>query len=238
MTSLLVAQSGGPTAVLNQSLIGVVDAAARSKKFGKVLGSRNGLQGLLKGEFVNLSTVSSLKRKEIRQTPGAALGTHRLPLDRNAFLLCVRRMREAGIGCFAYIGGNGSMHTVQQLLLTARMVAYPLLAIGVPKTVDNDLAETDHCPGFGSAARHNALAVYHAGLDSEAVGLVDRVKVIEVMGRDTGWLAAATALAREIRSSSPLSLHSPEPAPHLIILSTTLVHIEWSSRCCVMRSLE
>ena len=204
--NLLVGQSGGATAVMNASLAGVIVEALEHRQIRGVYGALNGIEGLLEGRLVDLRYEDPTTIRELAETPSAALGTcrHRLAPDEEERALDA--LRRYSIRFFIYIGGNDSADTAHRLALCAARAGYELYVVGVPKTVDNDLPLTDHCPGYGSAARFLALATLDAGRDTEAAAKVYPVKIIEVGGRNAGWLAAASALGKR----------SDEDAPHLV----------------------
>ena len=208
--SALVMQSGGPTPVINRSLAGVVREASDCGAFGEVYGARRGVEGVLGGDLVALSRVTNAHWRRVEATPGAALGSTRRKLtddDLPAILetLSVRRVSA----CFI-IGGNDSAETGHTLGLAARASGYDLRVVNVPKTIDNDLVLTDHTPGYGSAARFVALATIGAGRDAESMGKAAPVTVIEVMGRDAGWLAAASVLGKREERDAPHVVCVPE----------------------------
>jgi 6-phosphofructokinase 1 len=208
--NLVVGQSGGPTAVINASLVGVVQEAHRQEAVEGILGMRHGIEGLLREDLVDLRREPAETWERLRRTPSAALGSCRHKLSAADYETALRILRRHNIRYFIYIGGNDSADTSHRLAQVAAREGYDLRVIGVPKTVDNDLVETDHCPGHPSVARWLAVSVRDAGLDTEAIGVVDTVKVIETMGRDTGWITAATALARERAGDAPHLIYLPE----------------------------
>ena len=195
--NLLVAQGGGPTAVINRSLVGVIEEAKRWKArgIGRIIGALHSIDGILAEDFIDLGRESSSSLNMIAEKPGAALGSCRRKMAEEDYGRIVEVLRKYNIRFFFYIGGNGSMHTVHKVNEIARSIGYELMAIGIPKTIDNDLAYTDHCPGFGSAAKYVASVTREIGLDVES--LPPPVSVIETLGRNTGWLAASAALATE-----------------------------------------
>ncbi len=205
--NILVAQSGGPTAVINNSLVGVIDEAREQAEVAEIIGAERGILGVLEEALIDLSQESAETLQALRQTPSAALGTSRHKLQPGDLERIVAVFDRYNIGYFCYIGGNDSMDTTNRIGALAREQGYDLQVIGVPKTVDNDLVEIDHCPGYGSAARFVASTLRDAGLDTEAGAASTPVKIIEIMGRHAGWLTAAAALAREGRADA---------APHLI----------------------
>ncbi|MDP8909680.1 MAG: diphosphate--fructose-6-phosphate 1-phosphotransferase [Chloroflexota bacterium] len=192
--TLLVGQSGGATAVINASLVGVVDAACASGAFARVLGMRHGIEGLLGERFVDLGAQNQTTLDRVRQTPSAALGTGRYKLKNDELDRALDLLAAHGITCFVYIGGNDSADTALRLAARAKERHQTLSVVAVPKTIDNDLPETDHCPGYGSIARFLANAVRDATYDSLASPQLYPVKFVEVMGRDAGWVPAATTL--------------------------------------------
>ena len=203
---LIVGQSGGPTAVINASLVGVVEEALRHLEITHVLGALHGVQGILEGDVVDLGREDRATLEALRRTPSAGLGSgrHRLqPGDPERILAALQAL---DVRYFLYIGGNDSADTAHRVAAAAAERGYPLRAISVPKTIDNDLPFTDHCPGYGSIARYVAIAARDAGRDTEAMRKVDPVKLLEVPGRNAGWVAAAAALGKR----------SDEDAPHLI----------------------
>jgi 6-phosphofructokinase 1 len=210
---LLLAQSGGATAVINGSLSGAIEAAQRSGRFDAIIGARNGIDGVLNGAFIDLGRQSESVLSLLRRTPSAALGTTRRKLSDDAAARALAVLRAHDIHAFAYIGGNDSADTALRLGRLARDGGYPLRVVSIPKTIDNDLEGTDHCPGYGSIARFLALATRDAGLDTEATQALYPVKLIEVMGRHAGWVAAATALGQQQPGEAPQLIFFPERPP-------------------------
>jgi 6-phosphofructokinase 1 len=192
--AMLVGQSGGATAVINASLVGVIEAARDSGRFGRILGLRHGIEGLFEGQFLSLHEVGQDALDQLRRTPSAALGTGRYKLKDGDLDRALERMKEEGITDFVYIGGNDSADTAYRLSMRAAETGQELRVASVPKTIDNDLPETDHCPGYGSIARYLGNAVRDATYDSIASPQLHAVKFVEVMGRDAGWVAASGAL--------------------------------------------
>ena len=203
---LVVGQSGGCTAVINSSLVGVVQEAQRHKEISGVLGALHGVEGLLREELVDLTMESQATLQRLKRTPSAALGSCRYKLQEGDLERIVRFFRQQGIRYFIYIGGNDSADTSHKISIAAAEMSYDLRVVAVPKTIDNDLPLTDHSPGYGSIARFVAQSTLDAGLDTEAMKRYDPVKLIEVMGRDAGWVAAAATLGKK----------SPLDAPHLV----------------------
>ena len=205
---LLVGQSGGPTAVINASLAGVVEEARRHSEIEAVYGMVHGVQGFLEEEAIDLSGQPEEVISLLPHTPAAALGSCRRKLSEADYDRLIELFKAHEIRYLCYIGGNDSADTSHKIGQLAAKAGWEMRVVGVPKTVDNDLGYTDHCPGYGSVARFNAMAVRDAGRDSLAMCTVTPVKIIETMGRNAGWITASTALARE----------EPGDAPHLIYL--------------------
>ncbi len=212
----LVGQSGGCTAVINSSLAGIVQGAARCPEIKAIYGMRFGIQGALAGQFVDLGKLDPAVIEALRFTPACALGTCRYKLQPEDAARMVALCRERAVRYFFYIGGNDSADTSHRIALAAAAIGYELRVVGVPKTIDNDLPATDHSPGYGSIARFVALATADAGRDTEASRLIDPIKIIEVMGRNAGWVAAASALGK----------HDEEDAPHLIYIPERPLSVE------------
>jgi 6-phosphofructokinase len=210
--NVLVAHSGGPTAVLNASLAGVIEEARRHRAVTALHGARFGIEGIMRGDFVDLSVLDARTVPRVADTPASVLGTSRRAVDAADLDRALSVCRARRIDALLYTGGNGSMVTAQHLASLARAAAQDLLVIGIPKTIDNDLAATDHAPGYGSAARFFACAVRDIGADNRA--LPAQVQVIEVLGRDAGWIAAATTLVRDDADDPPHLVYLPEqPLP-------------------------
>ena len=207
--NLLVLQSGGCTAVMNASLAGVIQAGRESPQVSRVLGSHRGILGVLRGELYDL-TDEAPPLDEIRRTPAAILGSARHKLSEDELGQALDALRRADVHYFHVIGGNDSADTGHRLSDAAEAIGYELNVVTVPKTVDNDLPETDHTPGYGSAARFVAQAAMDAGRDTESISTVDPVKILEVYGRDAGWLVAAGGLARRDDEDAPHLLYTPE----------------------------
>ena len=204
-------QSGGPTAVVNASVAGIIAEALNHDCVEEIYGSLNGVYGLLQEDLIDLAAESQQQIRALKHTPGAALGSCRYKLKKPAdFDRVLEVFKAHNIRYFFYIGGNDSQDTAAKISAHAQAQGYELRVIGVPKTVDNDLPATDHCPGYGSAAKYLATSVRELAADHESLGQGDLVSIIEVMGRGAGWIAASAALAK--RRDQP---HDP---PHLIYL--------------------
>ena len=193
--TLLIGQAGGATAVINASLVGVVEAALASGCFRRVLGMCHGIEGLLEGRLVDLGAQPQAVLDQVKRTPSAALGTGRRKLDANELDRALDLLRRHDVRAFVYIGGNDSADTAHRLHAAAVASGFDLAVVSVPKTIDNDLPETDHCPGYPSRARYLASAVRDATYDTIASPQLYPVKFIDVMGRDAGWVSLACALA-------------------------------------------
>ena len=212
--TLLYAQSGGVTAVINATASAVLQAA-RARKV-PVLAARNGILGALREELLDTSTLTASEIKGLAHTPGGAFGSCRLKLksladDRARYERLLEVFRAHDVRWFLYNGGNDSADTALKVSQLAAEFGYPLTCVGVPKTVDNDLAVTDCCPGFGSAAKYTAVSVRECGLDVAAMAETStKVFVYEAMGRHAGWLAAAAGLAGEGKDEAPHLILFPE----------------------------
>ena len=209
----IVAQSGGPTTVINSSACGVIQEAAKSGKISRVIGATNGILGVLKEDLFNVSAERAEAIEALKRTPAAAMGSCRYKLksidqSQADFQRVLDVFKAHDIRYFFYAGGNDSMDTADKVNKLAADAGYELVCIGIPKTVDNDLAFTDHCPGYPSVAKYVATCVAEAGRDTEALYTTDTCTILEVMGRNAGWIAAATGLAAA----------TPEDAPHLVYM--------------------
>ena len=218
----VVGQSGGPTAAINATLSGVIRGALASPAIETVYGMRNGMEGLLDKRLTVLNDIFADEEnlRLLEQTPAAALGscrkklpspTSEKPEDVALFEKVFDIFREFNIRYFFYIGGNDSMDTVAKLSVYAKKKDYEVRLIGVPKTIDNDLNATDHTPGFGSAAKYIATTVREIIRDC-SVYTVKAVTIVEIMGRDAGWLTAASAIGRVVDGYAPDYVYLPEKA--------------------------
>lgn len=208
--NLAIGQSGGPTVAINSSLCGVIHEALAHDEIGEIYGMFRGIQGLLKDQFIDLRRQSAEIIKGLRHTPSAALGTGRYKVTPNDYERILEVLKARNIRYVHYIGGNDSADTSLKLHKLAADAGYELHVIAVPKTVDNDLYGTDHCPGYPSAARFVATAIRDSGRDTEAMGPASPVKIMEIMGRNAGWLTAAAVLAREDEGDPPHLVYVPE----------------------------
>ncbi len=214
--NIVVAQSGGPTAVINASLLGVYRAARAWDAVDTVFGSLCGIEGILNDRLVNLNTLLDTPERQqlLRQTPSASLVSCRYKLLAYADAPVVYEqihavLKRNNIGAFFYIGGNDSMDTVDKLAAYFARVDSPIRVMGVPKTIDNDLVCMDHTPGYGSAAKFVATALWEMARDCTVYEL-SSVLIVEIMGRDTGWLTAAAALPRLMGAEAPHLVYLPE----------------------------
>ena len=203
--NMVIAQSGGPSMVINQSLVGAVLEARKSQRIGKILGARHGILGILGNDYIDLRKPTAAKLSAIAATPSSALGSCRRKPSAEDCRLIFEAFRKLDVGYFFYIGGNDSADAARIVAEEAEKAGYPLVVYHIPKTIDNDLRSCDHTPGFGSAARFVASAIKGDDLDNRALG---GVKIDIIMGRDAGFLTAASALARV----------EPDDGPHLIYL--------------------
>jgi 6-phosphofructokinase 1 len=203
----MIVQGGGPTAVFNTSLAAAIDHA-RSSGFGKVYGARFGAAGLSRGDICELSELSAAELTLLRHTPGAALGSSRHKPSEGDLHHQLEILRSLDVHSMLYMGGNGTMHGARLFMDFCASQGYAIEAVGVPKTVDNDLAATDRCPGFASAARYVVQATQELSLDLRS--LPQPVTILETMGRSVGWLAAASALAKSDAVSAPQIVLIPE----------------------------
>ncbi len=214
--NIAIAQSGGPTCAINASLLGAFRHATKYEEIKTVYGSVNGIEGLIFGNLVDLRRIitEDCEVELIRQTPSTLLGSCRYKLpdyesDPAVYETILKNLREYDISAFFYIGGNDSMDTVMKLDRYFKAKGIAISVIGIPKTIDNDLPETDHTPGFGSAAKYVATTVQEITRDS-SVYSIPSVTIIEIMGRDTGWLTASSAVLRANGESAPHLIYLPE----------------------------
>jgi 6-phosphofructokinase 1 len=216
--NLLVAQSGGPTSVINSSLAGVIQEAGRHEFIEEIYGGANGILGILDEDLIDLNDEKTKSIAGLRYTPAAALGTCRYKIDfKKKPEQAARDMdrlfevfQAHNIRYFFYIGGNDSQDTSHKIHEEAVKRGYELRIIGVPKTIDNDLPHTDNCPGYGSVIKYNATTVMEVGIDVASMATDDgSCCIIEVMGRSAGWIAAGTVLAKRGQAANP---------PHIVLL--------------------
>ena len=230
-SKVLVAQGGGPTAVINQSLVGAVLESRKFQEVQRIYGAFHGVRGIINEDFVDLTQETSHNLELVANTPSSALGSTRDKPDLKYCQEIFRVLRAHGVGCFFYIGGNDSSDTVRIVSEEARKGDYPLRAIHIPKTIDNDLMVNDHTPGFPSAARWVAQAFAGANLDNWAL---PGVYIGIVMGRHAGFLTAAAALGKKFPDDGPHLIYVPERAFSVEkFLSDVKATMERYGRCVV-----
>lgn len=206
-SNMVIAQSGGPSMVINQSLVGAVMTACKSDQIGKVFGALHGIDGILSENFIDLRKVPTKQLERVAETPSSALGSvRRKPTEEDCLKIFDVLLRH-DIGYFFYIGGNDTAETVHIVDTVAKKNKVDIKCFHIPKTIDNDLRQNDHTPGFGSAARFVALAFMGDNLDNLALG---GVKINIIMGRHAGFLTAAAALARQQPGDGPHLIYLPE----------------------------
>ena len=203
----VIGQSGGPTAVINQSLVGVIESVRKSRSIGKLLGARHGVSGIVKQDFIDLDGMDKALLERIAATPAAALGSTRDKPDEKYCRKIADVFAKNNVRYFFYIGGNDSADTARIVNELANQAGYELHVFHIPKTIDNDLRVTDHCPGYGSAAKFVASAFMGDNCDSAAL---PGIKINIVMGRNAGWLTAAAALGRQDAKDGPHLVYVPE----------------------------
>ena len=202
----VIGQSGGPTAVINRSLVGFIKEAT-SQEYEEVLGARHGLAGMLSEDFVDLSKLSDSQLYGIAKTPAAALGSVRKKPTEKDIEKLISIFEKQNIRYFFYIGGNDSAETANLVSEGAKQIGYEMKAFHIPKTIDNDLLETDHCPGYGSAARFVAHAFQGDDADNRSL---KGIKINVLMGRHAGWLTAASTLGKSSEEDGPHLVYVPE----------------------------
>ena len=215
--NLLYAQSGGVTPVINATACGVIETARKNRdKIGKVYAGKDGIIGVLREELIDTSKETKTGIAGLRHTPGGAFGSCRYKLkgldeNKREYERLIEVFEAHNIGYFLYNGGGDSSDTAHKVSQLARKMGYPVQAIGVPKTIDNDLPITDNCPGFGSVAKYVAVSTIEASLDVESMASSStKVFVLEVMGRHAGWIAAAAGLAQRAEGDPPHIILFPE----------------------------
>ncbi len=202
---LLIVHGGGPSPVINSTLYGVL-RQAKLHDFSQVIGAVGGTKGVLDEQFVRLDNIAQSELEKLTHTPGSAIGTSRYPIENEDYLLMKEVFLRNDIGYVLINGGNGTMHTCGKLHALCKESG--VIVVGIPKTVDNDIAITDHTPGFGSAARFIAGTTREVGEDVRSMPI--HVSIIEAMGRNVGWLTAASALARKRSGDAPHLIYVPE----------------------------
>lgn len=229
--NMVIAQSGGPSMVINESLVGAVLEARKSPKIGKILGALHGIEGILNNKYIDLRKPSVKKLEAIAVTPSSALGSCRRKPDAADCKAIFEAFRRREVGYFYYIGGNDSADAARIVAEEAEKVGYPLVVYHIPKTIDNDLRSCEHTPGYGSAAKFVACAFMGDDLDNRALG---GVKIDVVMGRDAGFLTAASALARHNKGDGPHLIYLPEvPFSTEKFVADVLAVMKREGRCVV-----
>ena len=218
--NVLVAQSGGPTSVINASLAGVITESLNHDCIEEIYGGLNGIEGILKEQLIDLAEESQQTVRGLRYTPSSALGTCRYKLkSEQDFARFIDVCKAHNIRFFFYIGGNDSQDTANKIAQHAASQNYEMRVIGIPKTIDNDLTMTDHCPGYGSVVKYLCTTIRELALDHEAMGNHDLVSIVEVMGRDAGWIAAGTSIAKR--------RNQVDDPPHIILLPEVAFNPEY-----------
>ena len=205
--NMLIAHGGGPTAVINASLQGVIEEASKHTRVGNILGARFGIEGLLNERFIDLKAQPQNIIEKLPYTPASVLGSCRKRLTDEDYPRVLDILKVYGIRYFFYNGGNDSMDTCNKISKLASDSGYDLNVIGIPKTIDNDLVNTDHCPGYGSAARYVAVSIMELACDIESLPI--HICLAEIMGRNAGWLTAAACLAVQ-DNKGPHLIYLPE----------------------------
>ncbi len=209
-SNALIIQSGGSTPVINRSLSGILLESLKTNSFDKLLGGIHGIKGLLNKNIIDLSNIKASDISLIAKTPGAALGSSRHKISDSDSADILEILSDLQVSYLFIIGGNDSAGNAKELGIQSKLHGYHLRVIHVPKTIDNDLVETDHSPGYGSTARFIALATMGAGKDAQTMGESAPITIIEVMGRDAGWLAASSALGKKNDADPPHIVCIPE----------------------------
>ncbi|HTX71190.1 MAG TPA: diphosphate--fructose-6-phosphate 1-phosphotransferase [Rectinemataceae bacterium] len=234
--SVLIGQSGGPTAVINASLAGLVEGCLERQLGASIIGMRHGIEGFMDERLVDLGRQPAAVRAGLRRTPSSVLGSSRHKLREEDFPRIMELLRAYDIRYLFLIGGNDTMDTIHRIEDRCQREGYALRGIGIPKTVDNDLFGTDHSPGFPSAARYVALSVQQAGRLARDMQKVDAFVVHQTVGREAGWLAAASALARRTEGDAPHLIYLPERRlnPERVIADVTacIDRFGWCSIVC------
>jgi 6-phosphofructokinase len=232
----LIGQSGGPTSVINSSLAGVIETALSSSLIGNIYGMQFGIEGFMQELLYDLGSQPRKIIEGLRHTPSSALGSSRHKVQEKDLPVILDVLKKYNIRYFFLIGGNDTMDTIHRVEEYCRKEKYDLTGIGIPKTVDNDLFGTDHTPGFASAARSNILNVMQSGILARDMQKVDKFVIYQTIGRDAGWLAAATAMACRTREDAPHLIYTPEfhfdRDKFLKEVETCIKSIGWVSVVC------
>lgn len=206
--NLMIVQGGGPTAVFNASLSSVIDEGMRQERIGKIFGARWGLKGLVQDDIVDLSELTVENLRMLRNSPGAALGSSRFKPTSNDLQCVLENLKRLDIRYLLFAGGNGTMKGAEVVSEICRAAAMEIQIVGIPKTIDNDIAVTDRSPGYASAARYIAQSTRDLGMDIRS--LPQPVTILETMGRSVGWLSAASVLAKASEDDAPHLVYVPE----------------------------
>jgi 6-phosphofructokinase len=240
----LYVQSGGVTAVINATACGVIEAcAANNASIGKVFAARHGILGVLREELIDLSKESSTQISALRHTPGGAFGSCRHKLgtidtNRAQYERLIAVFAAHDIRYFFYNGGGDSQDTANKIAQVCQSMNYPLICIGIPKTIDNDLPFTDNSPGFGSAAKYVAISIKEAGLDLASMAFSStKIFILEVMGRHAGWIAAGSGLATQTFGDAPHIILFPEvPFDYQAFLQKVAACVNQFGHCAIVVS--
>ena len=243
--NIFYAQSGGATAVINATACGVIQTAAKySSQINKVLSGRNGIIGALKEELIDTSLESSENIAALLHTPSSAFGSCRYKLadigkERYQYERLIKVFKAHDIGYIFYNGGGDSQDTIYKISQMSQLMNYPVICIGLPKTIDNDLPFTDACPGFGSVAKYVAISTQEAALDVKGMAATStKVFILEVMGRHTGWIAAAAALGQQYSNDAPHIILFPEIPLQTEIFLAKVKEIVYNYDYCVIVASE
>ena len=238
--NIVVAQSGGPTCAINASLLGVFKGAMKSRDIDIVFGSLNGIEGIINDDMIILNDYirTYMDMEQLRQTPSTLLNSCRYKLpdmsdDKTVYEKIYNTLKNHGIGAFFYIGGNDSMDTVNKISAFLKESGSDIKVIGIPKTIDKDLTCTDHTPGYGSAAKYVATTVQEIVRDC-SVYSINSVTIIEIMGRDTGWLTAASAVLRANGEIAPHLIYLPEARFSVQSFLSDIRRVQQSRRAVVI----
>lgn len=232
----IIGQSGGPTAVINSSLAGLIETASASLFIKGVYGMQYGIEGFMQKKIYDLGNQPKKIIEGLRNTPSSALGSSRHKVQEEDLYHILALLKMYNIRFLFLIGGNDTMDTINNVEEFCKLNKYDLISIGIPKTVDNDLFGTDHTPGFASAARSNILNVMQAGVLARDMQKVDKYVVYQTIGRDAGWLAAATAMAKKKEEDAPHLIYTPEhvfdPTDFLKDVDNCIKNYGWVSVVC------
>lgn len=228
--NLLVVQGGGPTPVVNATLSSILKEARRHDRIGRIFGAKSGIAGLAQDGVINLSDVSQIDLDRLRMTPGAALGSSRSKPSAEHLERVVQNLRRLDVRHLLLIGGNGTMRGAEVIHQFCKDASYDVQVIGIPKTIDNDIALTDRCPGYASAARYVAQSTRDLGMDNRS--LPQPVSIFETLGRNVGWVAAAAAAAKRDEDDAPhlicLPEHPFETETFLADLDRVVTRLGWA----------